>query len=80
MNATESPQTYKISVRGLPGIAIASDAEITVLPTEVRSAVLRVQIPPNSSEPGSHGIHFDIQSTGGDVAKVSEKAAFLVPR
>jgi polyferredoxin len=80
MNATESPQTYTISVSGLPGIAIASETEITVLPTEVRSAVLRVQIPPNSSDAGSHPIHFDIRSTGTDVAQVSEKAAFLVPR
>jgi hypothetical protein len=30
--------------------------------------------------PGSHPIHFDIRSTGADVAQVSEKAVFLVPR
>ena len=51
-----------------------------VLPTEVRSAVVRVQIPPDAAAPGSHPIHFDIRSTGDDVSQVSEKAAFLVPR
>uniref|UniRef100_UPI00356330BA 4Fe-4S dicluster domain-containing protein n=1 Tax=Hydrogenophaga sp. TaxID=1904254 RepID=UPI00356330BA len=80
MNATESPQRYVIEVSGLPGIVIASDAQIEVLPTEVRSAVLRVQVPPDAAAPGSHAIHFVIQSTGDDVAQVTEKAAFLVPR
>ena len=81
MNATESTQRYAISVSGMAGVEIASEADVTVLPTEVRSAVLRVQIPPNSAEPGSHTIHFDVRSTGeGDIAQVSEKAAFVVPR
>jgi cytochrome c oxidase accessory protein FixG len=80
MNATEAKQHYVITVSGMPGITIASEAEIDVLPTEVRSAAIRVQIPPNAAEPGSHPIHFEIQSSGEDVARVVEKAAFLVPR
>jgi cytochrome c oxidase accessory protein FixG len=80
MNATESTQRYRISVSGLPDIAIASESEVEVLPTEVRSAVLRVQIPPGAASSGSHTIHFDIRSTGDDPAQVTEKAAFLVPR
>jgi len=80
MNATESKQRYAISVSGLPGIEIASDTEVEVLPTEVRSAVIRVQIPPGVASTGSHTIVFDIRSTGEDPAQVSEKAAFLVPR
>ena len=83
MNATESTQRYVISVSGLPGIAIASDTEIEVLPTEARSAAVRVQIPPDAAVTGSHTIHFDVRSQGIDgssVSQVSEKAAFLVPR
>jgi len=80
MNATESTQRYVISVTGLPGIEIASEAEIEVLPTEVRSAAVRVQIPPDAASTGSHTIHFNIRSTGDDVSQVTEKAAFLVPR
>jgi cytochrome c oxidase accessory protein FixG len=80
MNATESQQRYRITVSGLPGIEIASDAEVDVLPTEVRSAVLRVQVPPNTAETGSHPIHFEIQSLSDERMKVSEKAAFLIPR
>lgn len=80
MNATESTQRYVISVTGLPGIEIASETEIEVLPTEVRSAAVRVQIPPDAATTGSHTIQFDIRSVGDDVYQVSEKAAFLVPR
>jgi len=80
MNATESEQHYVMKVSGLPGIAIASESEVNVLPTEVRSAVLRVQIPPGAAPSGSHVIYFEIHSTGEDAVKVIEKAAFIVPR
>ncbi|RJP68993.1 MAG: cytochrome c oxidase accessory protein CcoG [Comamonadaceae bacterium] len=80
MNATESPQRYVISVSGLPGITLASSPEVEVLPTEVRSVAARVQIPPDAASAGSHPIRFEIRSTGEEVARVNEKAAFLVPR
>ena len=80
MNATESTQRYVISVAGLPGITIASESEVEVLPTEVRSAVIRVQVPPDAAAAGSHPIQFDVRSTGDDVSQVKEKAAFLIPR
>jgi cytochrome c oxidase accessory protein FixG len=80
MNATESPQRYVISVSGLPGITLASSPEVEVLPTEVRSVAARVQIPPGAASTGSHPIRFEIRSTGEEVARVNEKAAFLVPR
>ncbi len=80
MNATESRQRYVIGVSGLPGIQIASDTEVEVLPTEVRSAAVRVQVPPGVAASGSHTIVFEIRSTGDDVSQVTEKAAFLIPR
>ena len=80
MNATESTQRYEITVKGLPGIEIASETAVEVLPTEVRSAVIRVQVPPGAATTGSHPIQFDIRSVGDDPVSVSEKAAFLIPR
>jgi cytochrome c oxidase accessory protein FixG len=80
MNATESTQRYAIGVSGLPGITLASDAEVEVLPTEVRSVAVRVQIPPDAATTGSHPIEFEIHSTGENVSRVNEKAAFVVPR
>ncbi len=80
MNATEEGQRYRIDVAGMNGIEVASDAEVDVLPTEVRYAVLRVQLPPNVAASGSHPIKFTIRSTGEEVAEVVEKAVFIVPR
>ncbi|WP_232788380.1 cytochrome c oxidase accessory protein CcoG [Macromonas nakdongensis] len=80
MNATESAQTFRVSASGLPGIAVASEASVAVLPTEVRSLAVRLQIPPGAAEPGSHPIHFEVQAEGDARLQVSEKSVFLVPR
>lgn len=79
MNITETPQRYTVSVAGMPGISLASENEFDVLPAEVRSAVVRVQIPPGAT-PGSYPIDFDIQAMGDEDVRVREAAAFLVPR
>ena len=79
MNTTETPQRYTVSVGGLPGINLASDQAFEVLPSEVRSAVVRVQIPPGAT-PGSYPIDFDIQAIDNEDVRVREAAAFLVPR
>ena len=79
MNATETTQRYAISARGLPGLDIASDREVTVGPAESRWVPVRLQIPYGSAAPGSHPVTFEIGAIGAS-AHVSEKAAFLVPR
>ncbi|MEN9886691.1 MAG: hypothetical protein RL758_1269 [Pseudomonadota bacterium] len=80
MNATEATQTYRITVEGLPGIALASEPSVEVLPTEVRSVAVRVQIPPAAAASGSHPIHFNVQADGDASLQVREKSVFLVPR
>lgn len=82
MNATESTQRYSISVEGLPGLRMGSDAEtqVEVLPTEVRAVAVRVQVPPGTEQPGTYPIHFLVKSTGDDPHGVREKAVFMVPR
>ncbi len=80
MNATEDVQRYAIAVSGLPGITLASDNEVEVLPTEVRAVAVRVQVPPDTAPSGSHPIVFDIRSVGDQGHRVSEKAVFLIPR
>jgi cytochrome c oxidase accessory protein FixG len=79
MNATEETQTYRIAAKGLPGLVVASEPEVTVGPTESRWVAVRLQVPYGSSEPGSHTIHFEVGAAAGD-AHVSEKSAFIVPR
>ncbi|MEO7941292.1 MAG: cytochrome c oxidase accessory protein CcoG [Burkholderiaceae bacterium] len=79
MNATEADQRYRIAVTGLDGISVASDETFTVESTQSRWIAVRVQLPYEGAQPGSHPIRFDIVQQGQD-ARVSEKSVFLVPR
>ena len=79
MNATEAKQVVRLSVEGMDGIVIASEPMVDVLPTEVRTLAVRVQVPPGASS-GSHPIVFKLQSTTDAAIHLDEKSVFLVPR
>jgi cytochrome c oxidase accessory protein FixG len=79
MNATESTQHYKISVTGLPGLALTSEELMMVEATQSRWVAVRVQLPYDAAPAGSHSIHFEIAAQDSP-AHVSEKSVFLVPR
>jgi len=79
MNATEAKQVVELGVDGMDGIVIASEARVEVLPTEVRTLAVRVQVPPGASS-GSHPIVFKLQSTTEAAIQLDEKSVFLVPR
>jgi cytochrome c oxidase accessory protein FixG len=79
MNATEQPQTYRLSAHGLPGLVVASEQQLTVEAAQSRWIAVRLNLPYGSVAPGSHAIVFDIDAVDtGD--HVSEKSVFLVPR
>jgi cytochrome c oxidase accessory protein FixG len=80
MNATESAQRYALAVEGLPGLRLASESSVEVLPTEVRSVAVRVQLPPGAARPGSHAVQFSVRSEGEGGHAVTEKAVFVVSR
>jgi hypothetical protein len=73
------PQKYRITADGLEGLAVASESEVLVGPAESRWVAVRLQLPYGTLPPGSHPIHFDIGTVGGD-AHVREKSVFIVPR
>ncbi len=79
MNATESPQQYTISVSGIEGLKVASDAIVDVGPTQARWVAVRVQMPFEAAQEGAHPVHFDIQAQDASI-RVREKSVFLVPR
>lgn len=79
MNAAESIQTYRLSVKGLPGLKITTDTEVMVDPAQARWIVLRADVPYGSVESGSHKIMFEVQALGTDEFVV-EKSVFIVPR
>ena len=78
MNASEAERELQLQVKGLPGIEVASERTVHLLPTEVRSVAVRVQVPPGQA-PGSHPIVFTFRTPDGDIT-VHEKTTFLIPR
>jgi cytochrome c oxidase accessory protein FixG len=79
MNATESPQRYRVSVSGLPGLVVTSEATIDIASTEARTMAVRVQAPPDAATPGSHEIHFAVESLDSP-GRLDEKSTFMVPQ
>ena len=77
MNATEFEQNYRITVSGLPGLAVASEPQVSVESTQSRWVAVRLQLPYEAAAPGTHPIHFGITTHG---AQLREKSVFLVPR
>jgi polyferredoxin len=79
MNATETTQTFHISVDGMHHLKVASEEEVVIESTQSRWVPVRLQLPYEGAEPGSHTIHFKIEAQGLD-QHVTEKAVFIVPR
>jgi len=85
MSASESRQHFHVSVDGIPGAAIASQADIDVDPTESIWLPVRVQVPPEEAQalgPGVHPLRFRIvrSAAAGPADPLSEKSTFVVPR
>ncbi len=79
MNATESEQTYRVSVSGLNGILVRDLPQVQVGPADSRWVVVHAEIPYGSASAGSHKIEFAIHSVDGK-SSIKEKSVFLVPR
>jgi len=85
MNASATPQRFRVSVTGLEGIAIVSEAEVDVESADARWLPVRVQVPFATAQaigPGAHAIHFAIEraADAGHRQGLTEKSTFLVPR
>ena len=85
MNATEQAQRYRVTVGGMPGIAVANTTELSAQPAEARWVTLQVQVPPEAAAQageGAHPIEFHVERLGGEgpVVQVTEKSTFIVPR
>jgi cytochrome c oxidase accessory protein FixG len=87
MNATEQPQRYQVTVKGLPGMALDVGGAIEVLPAQARWLTAAVRIPPQAGSEagaGAHPIEFEIQrlphQPGDSVVRTVEKSTFVIPR
>ncbi len=79
MNATEANQRYRITVSGLPGLQLSTEAEVMVESTQARWVTVRLQVPLQGMTGGSHAIAFEIESLDSP-GHLTEKSVFLVPR
>jgi hypothetical protein len=72
-----------LSAKGIEGLQVLTEDNIQVPATEARWVTVRLQMPYEAAAPGTHEIHFNIQSTdaqGQEIGHLSEKSMFLVPR
>jgi cytochrome c oxidase accessory protein FixG len=86
MNATESPQRYRVKVEGLQGAKLSGADEVEVEAAQARWFPVAVQVPYESARAagsGAHPIRFEIERIAGgghEAAEVHEKSTFVVPR
>jgi cytochrome c oxidase accessory protein FixG len=78
MNTQERPHKYRIAASGLPGVGVASEAEIEVPAATTRQVPLRIQIDPGVTPRGSHRIEVEVQSLDDERVVAREPAVFLV--
>lgn len=80
MNATEHERRYVMSVAGIKGAKIVSDADVALDAASSRWVAVRVQVPPDAAAPGPHLMTFSITTQGASPEEVVEKSVFLLPR
>jgi cytochrome c oxidase accessory protein FixG len=84
MNTTERPQSFFVTVAGLPGIKIDRGDHIVAESASTAASVLAVRVPIDAAKPGSHPIELEVRSADAvgveTIGGVTEKAVFLVPR
>jgi len=80
MNTEEQAHRYRVSVSGLPGLAIPGEHEVEVDAAASRSVTLPVLAPPDAGQAGANAIEFAIVATDDPALRQVEKASFILPR
>ncbi len=80
MNTGETAHRFRITVSGLPAIAVADQEDVLLDGASTRAVPVRVQAERGILTSGSHAIKFELTSVDAPSLKVTEKAVFIVPR
>jgi cytochrome c oxidase accessory protein FixG len=80
MNTDERTHRYRIFVKGIDSIALATEDEVTLEPTASRAVPVRVRIAHGKGEKGSNKIWFELKAVDDERLQIEEKAVFIVPR
>jgi cytochrome c oxidase accessory protein FixG len=79
MNTSEQPRQFRISVAGLEGIEMASEAQpITIAGASQRVIPVRLRVEKRATTPGANPIVFTVESVGTDEPIVIEERATLI--
>ncbi|WP_432380834.1 cytochrome c oxidase accessory protein CcoG [Duganella sp. P38] len=80
MNTSEQEQVYKITVSGLPTLAVAAADTVRVGATETKAHPIRLRAQHGAGQPGSNKIEVTLTAVGDPSLHVKESAVFIVPR
>nr|WP_315476446.1 cytochrome c oxidase accessory protein CcoG [uncultured Undibacterium sp.] len=80
MNTLEAARNFKISVKGVPGVIIVNETEVSIKAASGMAFPVRVRIPAGAAPSGSNRIRFVISDSENPNVSVTEKAVFLVPK
>jgi cytochrome c oxidase accessory protein FixG len=76
-NTTEARRGFTVSVSGLPGLVLASDARFEVAPAATASVPLRLQAGGDQVAPGSHTVAIEVRADDDATVRVRETTTFL---
>jgi cytochrome c oxidase accessory protein FixG len=79
MNTSETARSFRISVAGLPTLALATPDVVTLKSTETRAFPVRIRAAHGMGKPGSNTISFTLQALDEPKLQVTEAAVFIVP-
>ncbi|MYM80589.1 cytochrome c oxidase accessory protein CcoG [Duganella sp. FT50W] len=80
MNTSEQAHIYKITVGGLPTLAVAAADLVRVEATETRAHPIRLRAEHGAGLPGSNKIEVTLTAIDEPSLRVKESAVFIVPR
>jgi polyferredoxin len=78
MNTTETARAFEVSVSGLPGLHLAGEATVGLGAAQGRMVPVKVRVPAESAQPGSHPIEFRVRAIGAADIDVREDSVFIV--
>ncbi|TFV96573.1 cytochrome c oxidase accessory protein CcoG [Oxalobacteraceae bacterium OM1] len=80
MNTDERGHAFRIKVKGIDGITLATPDVVDVQGTATRGVPVRVRVPHGAGKAGSNKIAFEVEAVDEERLEVKEKAVFIVPR
>lgn len=79
MNMSESVRKFEIAVSGLDGASLDGANQVVVDAAQNKSLPIRVRVPADGLNKGSHEIFFAVQAIDDPSLHVREKAVFVAP-